>query len=490
MSRLRVYLKNTSLKVKIRLTYVALVVPIIILLIFGYSAMFKSAERYNEMINSAALAGEFSLDFKKDFDYETYLLIVGNKTTEESKMSELLEDANRVIDGLEEITTDSSDTDRLRSVKKYLGNLEKYKARIEANLSEEDKYDDNMQIWENDVQIVTSLIREEVFNFIYYEIRDMQTEREEMENFYYRFVYTSVVACVVIGILLVLFSIYLPASIAKPITQLVKVTKRVAQGDLTVRSDIVSKNEVGVLSESLNIMIDKTNELLAQITKEQVRIREAELELLQSQINPHFLYNTLDTIVWLAEGGYQKEVVSMVKSLSAFFRTSISRGKDVITISEEMVHARSYLEIQRFRYQDILNYDINIPDELGNYLIPKITIQPLIENALYHGIKNKRGGGKIVVSARILEDGFDILVSDDGIGMTDERLKQVKDGISSKAPSEKKIYGLYNVNERIKLKFGKDYGLNIESQEDIGTTSIIHLPKITEENKKMLSKDD
>ena len=227
-------------------------------------------------------------------------------------------------------------------------------------------------------------------------------------------------------------------------------------------------------------MIDKINELLEQVTTEQVRLRKAEFELLQSQINPHFLYNTLDAIIWLAEAGEQKKVVSMVRSLSEFFRTSLNRGKDIISVREELLHVRSYLEIQQVRYQDILNYDIDVPAELGNYLIPKITIQPLVENALYHGIKNKRGSGTIHIRGSRQEDFLVIEIEDDGIGISKERLWQVNDGIRKKILTGKDIYGLYNVNERIRLNFGEAYGINILSTYGEGTLVRILLPCIEE----------
>ena len=258
-------------------------------------------------------------------------------------------------------------------------------------------------------------------------------------------------------------------------------TDQVAKGDLTVRSDIRTGAEVGMLSDSLNTMIDKINELLEQVKKEQIRLRKAEFELLQSQINPHFLYNTLDTIVWLAEAGEQKKVVKMVGSLSEFFRTSLNQGKDIISIKEELQHVRSYLEIQQVRYQDILQYDIQVEEKLYKYLIPKITIQPLVENALYHGIKNKRGVGKIIISGRQEEDHFSILIEDNGIGISEERLSQVRAGVKNKVSTGKDIYGLYNVNERIHLNFGEKYGIIIESTYGEGTVVSVILPYMQEQ---------
>ena len=167
----------------------------------------------------------------------------------------------------------------------------------------------------------------------------------------------------------------------------------------------------------------------------------------------------------------------MVGSLSDFFRTSLNKVKEIVTIREELQHVRSYLEIQQIRYQDILTYEIDVPEELYINEIPKITIQPVVENALYHGIKQKRGGGKILVTG--VEDGADfcIRVSDDGIGMDEKRLSEVRLGLTDKDPDSKKIYGLYNVNERIRLDYGDEYGISIDSKYEAGTIVTIRLPK-------------
>ncbi len=476
MSVLKRYFRNTSLATKIRISYLLLVIPLVLLLIVSFYMMQDSSRKYNDMISSAVLAGDFSLDFKKDFDYETYLLIVGNKTVEESKLSDLIDDADSVVGGLMDVTTNNENLSRLKGVRKYLENLRKYEKRIVKNLETNEEYEANMEIWENDVQIVTGLIKEEIFRYVFYEIRDMQYEKAEMDRHYREAMTGGLIAFAILTVMVIAFSVYLPKSFTRPITDLVVITDRVSRGDLNARSDNDSLDEVGVLSQSMNQMIEKINELLSQITKEQIRIREAELELLQSQINPHFLYNTLDTIIWLAEGGDEKRVVGMVKSLSAFFRTSLSRGRDIITIREELLHAKSYLEIQQFRYQDILEYEINVPDEFSEYTIPKITIQPIVENALYHGIKNKRGGVRIIISDRKEGDDLVIAVSDNGIGMTPERLEEVVRGLDRKDLSGSAIYGLFNVNERIKLKFGDKYGITLHSVYNEGSTCNILLP--------------
>lgn len=467
---------NSTLAMKIRYFYLMLLVPIMIFLVFLLYNLWVVNRSYESMINSSVVASEFSLDFKKDFDYETYLLIVENKSIEEAKLDDMLSDANRIVERLEEFTNSRENISRLNSAKKYLKNLGIYKERIEQNLIEGNKYEVNLEIWENDVQIVTSLLQDTIFQYIYYEISDLQQLSAEYQKFFVGTVRFFLIAFACIFVSILFFSYYIPLSITRPIRKLSEVTDQVAKGDLSVRFDARSGVEVNRLSDSLNTMIDKINELLEQVTTEQIRLRKAEFELLQTQINPHFLYNTLDTIIWLAEAGKQREVVGMVGSLSEFFRASLNQGKDIISIREELQHVKSYLEIQQVRYQDILKYEIQVPGELDKYLIPKITIQPIVENALYHGIKNKRGLGRIRVSGKEEESGFAIQVEDNGIGINEERLRQVRDKIQYRTPAENDIYGLYNVNERIRLNFGEKFGISIESVYGEGTVVSIHLP--------------
>ena len=289
---------------------------------------------------------------------------------------------------------------------------------IEDNIREGNRYEDNMEIWENDVQIVTSLVGDTISQYIYYEIRGIQESRQQYQDFFVNMIRFSIIAFTLILVLFLFLSYYIPLSITSPIRRLTQVTDQVAKGDLTVRSDVTGGVEAQVLSDSLNTMIDKINELLEQVKTEQIRLRKAEFELLQSQINPHFLYNTLDAIVWLAEAGEQKKVVSMVGSLSDFFRISLNQGQDILDVKEELQHVRSYLEIQQMRYQDILQYEICVPEELNHCQIPKITLQPLVENALYHGIKNKRGKGMIRIEGELDGEDCILLITDNGKGMT------------------------------------------------------------------------
>lgn len=427
----------SSLTTKIRISYLVLLLPNIIFILFAFYNLQSISARYDEMLNSVVLASEFSLDFKNDFDYETYLLIVGNVSPEETNLPVLLSDARRVVENLKDYTFNQANMRRLESTEKYLNNLEQYTEHIKSNLQREDCYEDNILIWENDVQIVTGLIQESINEYIYYENKQLQIAQAENRAILVRTIQLSVIILVVVLGLIFIISLLAPIWITRPIKK--------------------------------------------QVTREQKRLRKAELDLLQAQINPHFLYNTLDAIVWSAEAGNQKQVVSMVGSLSDFFRTSLNRGKEIITIREELQHVRSYLEIQQIRYQDILSYEISVPEDIFEYRIPKITLQPLVENALYHGIKNRRGGGKIIVSGENKEDCILLKVIDDGMGMTKERKAEVERGLREATPEESSIYGLYNINERIRLTYGGSYGIYLESEFEKGTVVTVRLPKILTE---------
>ena len=277
-------------------------------------------------------------------------------------------------------------------------------------------------------------------------------------------------------VLALILSVYFSRILSLPIQKISKKMAGFHGNDYTRMEELHTKTELDQIGHSYNEMLGNIEQLVAEVKSQEKELRTVEVNMLLNQMNPHFLYNTLDTIVWLAEAGDQKRVVSMVGNLSDFFRTSLNQGKDIISIREELAHVRSYLEIQQVRYQDILRYEITVPEDLYEYKIPKITIQPLVENALYHGIKNKRGQGTITVTGKSKENGFVLYVRDNGIGMTQERLNEVRAGIQKLSYTGKEIYGLYNVNERIRLNFGETYGISIESTYGEGTCVSISLP--------------
>ncbi|MGB4659279.1 MAG: histidine kinase, partial [Mobilitalea sp.] len=264
--------------------------------------------------------------------------------------------------------------------------------------------------------------------------------------------------------------------------QLCEKTALVAKGDFTARTSCENHDEIAVLADSFNDMAIKLEQQVNSIRQEQENLRNMELKLLQTQINPHFLYNTLDTIVWLIEGNKNKEAIDIVISLSEFFRIVVSKGRDFIHIYEEEIHIKSYLEIQQSRYKDILDYEINIPKELYPYQIPKLTLQPLVENSLYHGVKMLRARGKITVTGEMKGEDICFHVIDNGVGMDEEELQALRKEIEMPGSAQSAGFGLANVNERIKLNFGDEYGLDIQSKKGEGTAITITIPARLLEN--------
>ena len=234
--------------------------------------------------------------------------------------------------------------------------------------------------------------------------------------------------------------------------------------------------EVQELSDSFEHMVLRIQELMTTVREEEINLRKTELKALQAQINPHFLYNTLDSIAWMCEQGRNADAVKMVHALARLFRISISRGHELIPIAKEIEHAESYLQIQMYRYKNQFTYTFDVdPDCLG-YYCNKITLQPIIENSINHGLELMVEEGRIDVCVR--QDGDDIVfsVQDNGVGMSEEQIK----AIMQHGPTDRTGIGIKNVNDRLKIYFGRNYGLHITSEPDVGTCVEIRMPKIRE----------
>ncbi len=273
--------------------------------------------------------------------------------------------------------------------------------------------------------------------------------------------------------LAVVAAYFFTSSVAKPVLGLRALMKRVEHGDLSVRFKETRSDELGELGRGFNEMIERIQSLIDQVYAEQMSKRDAELRILQEQIKPHFLYNTLDTIQWMAQEHRVDEVVSMVGALTSLFRIGLSKGKEMISLPDELEHIRSYLFIQKARYEDKFDYDISVREGLAKCCVLRLILQPLVENAIYHGIKERRGQGRLRVEARIEERGGarDLLLSvrDDGVGMGEEELARLAASLEDGSGPYLGGYGIRNVHERIRLTFGQPYGLSFYSVLGEGT---------------------
>lgn len=256
-----------------------------------------------------------------------------------------------------------------------------------------------------------------------------------------------------------------------PLKDLRETMLEIASGTQNLRAKEAGAYELREVTRQFNAMLDQIDQLMADVRRQEEATRQYELQALSSQINPHFLYNTLDTIIWMAEFQDSQRVVQVTKSLATYFRLALNQGKDLISLSDEINHVRQYLFIQKQRYGDKLEYEIDEEPDFDNLVLPKLVLQPLVENALYHGIKEKEGQGHIKVSVQRQDIGLVIRIEDDGVGFqatSDSSQSQLKRG----------GVGLQNVDQRLKLHFGDNYQMKIDSAPSKGTTVEIYLNKI------------
>lgn len=263
--------------------------------------------------------------------------------------------------------------------------------------------------------------------------------------------------------------------VVKPLKKLEKYMVQVNPDNMDQRMEILTDDEIGHLSMKFNQMMDRIRNLKEQVIEEQKDKRKYELQALQAQINPHFLYNTLDSIIWMAETN-DSNIVAMTEALAKLFRISLNKGNEEISLERELEHVKNYLIIQSMRYADKFTYEISAEPGVERCRTIKLILQPIVENCIYHGIKKKRGTGKITIRAYRREQNLIIEVSDDGCGMPEEICRKIlSDEIESENISGSGI-GVKNVNERIQLRFGKKYGLSYSSEEGVGTTVTYVLP--------------
>lgn len=285
-------------------------------------------------------------------------------------------------------------------------------------------------------------------------------------------------AAVAILLAALVSSIVISRALSRPLKGLSRAMRQFEKNaDTFTYAPVGGAREVQELSESFSHMVVKIQHLMETVRREEINLRKTELKALQAQINPHFLYNTLDSIAWMCEQGRNDEAVQMVNALAQLFRISISRGHELIPIRSELRHAESYLKIQKHRYKNQFSYRFNVDESCLDFLCNKITLQPIIENAIYHGINGLVDEGEIVITLRA--DGSDVVftVADNGVGMEEEQIQ----AILRKERSDHTGIGIKNVNDRLKIYFGEGYGITIDSEPDVGTTVTIRMPQVREE---------
>jgi len=469
---------NLSIRVKI---LVALCIVIFLMGITNVVSMLQVlsySRQYDAIITNITTANSISGSIKPDIDNEMWKIVSGKVKFSEGKQYEIMDNVNAKVSWMMANTDSQKAKVKLDLILRTLQSLNEYVDQMGDRIAHNSTAAENEAVLEN-IRFATAVREEVVQNFVLYEAPRTESQYQVMREGFVRWQILSIILIFSAVGFSVVAAWSLSRSIYAPIKKLHDVTTTITKQDLQALMSSDNVDEITELGMSFNIMIGKIKELLDSKIKEQENLKKAELRALQAQINPHFLYNTLDTIIWMAESKKTDEVVEIVSALSNFFRISLSKGMDWITIGEEIERIKSYLTIQKMRYKDILDFKIEVDEDVSENTILKLILQPLVENALYHGIKNKRQGGTISVRAKRKGEAEILLeVEDDGIGFTLEKLNQLHAELSDDSGDIKpeSDFGLGNVNKRIRLYYGKPYGLSIQSAYSTGTRVTLVIP--------------
>jgi len=472
--------KQLPMSSKLRRLIAGILVPMAIVIAILIGILCWYSIQYRTILQNVTSASAFNQNFKGEVDLKMFYYVSDSAYADGKPMDEV-ENARKLAEKLLGQTTEKKSIEAIESVRDLCITLESRMDEIDNAKS----YDERMTQLENNIYILTDLIQTYMYDYLYYESVHLSLLQNDITHQAQLLIIATIATMIILIFIIGSYASYMANGITQPLTSLTKRVEDIKEGDFTVHSPVkASEIEIQTLSDGFEEMVGKLNSLIQENKRAERRKRHAELELLQSQINPHFLYNTLDTIIWLVEADKKQESIEMVSALSDFFRFGLSKGQDVITLEEEQKHVLSYLSIQKVRYQDRMDYEVNIPESLYKYSVPKLTLQPLVENSIYHGIKLQREKGSIRVDAVEVGDKIELTVKDNGAGMTHERLLEMRNAIEN---GEKIGFGLRTVHQRMQLLYGEEYGLTISSAEGVGTTITAVIPKIEGDEKGLLN---
>ena len=476
-----------SFRKTLLITYISIVSITFIPSVYSIIASQIHTNQYNQIIWNVSRANRINEIASDDIPSELWEIICGKKEIADGDQNKMMDEITTGLTLMLLKNQNSQSRAKLEVANRANLTLRRNIDMLITNMKNGSTVTQNEAALD-EIRTITALFSDLIQDFIVTEIESANRTNQSIRT-------TSIILTaiqIIITILAVLISFRSFKSVSRaiqnPIADMEKLSTKVANGDLTARIDIPHVSELDTLAQNMNTMTEQIDVLIKKNIQEQKNFQKAEMTALQAQITPHFLYNTFDTIIWLAEEEKTDEVVRITKAFSDFLRISLSRGHEWITIGQELDHIKNYLTIQKIRYADILNYEIQADPSLLEFKIIKLVLQPLVENAIYHGIKNKRGRGHLKVTAEYTDDTHTFItftVTDDGAGFTEERLGQVKNELKDASANAEKlssVYGLYNVNKKLKLYYGdKTDGLVIQSEHKKGSTISFTIPCTFEE---------
>lgn len=473
------FFQYRSILKKIKYSYVIIIGLMLIPPLINIAAFLVQTFSYDAMITSVSKTNRLNQMVKTEITNELWDIIAGNKRFEAGTQFKTINTIRATLNEIKETTASLKNRQLLDVAERALGTLEQKVNLLGFQMQHNARVDENEKLLD-EIRGVAALISDILQDFIVLEIESAAETNERMKNTALIMTLFQILMSALVTLFAVLAQRSVSRSISNPIQTLETMSTSIAEGDLSVRAELPNVVELDNLTSNLNFMAGRINDLIKANIQEQKNKQKSEMKALQAQITPHFLYNTFDTIIWLAEGRQYDKVISITRAFSNFFRISLNRGKDWVNVEEEFEHVRSYLTIQKIRYRDILDYRVDCQAEMTGKTVLNLLLQPLVENALYHGIKNKRGKGFLSVRGWMEGSLLWFSVEDDGVGMSPERLADIMSQLSGPTDPEglSQVYGLYNVNKRLELFYGKDTGLRIESEPKKGTCVTFCVPEV------------
>ena len=432
---------------------------------------------YQNTINNIEEANQLSGKVDAIVLEEMWDLVFGQKSVADVQVNNVIEELRADLDHIQTNTNTAKEKNTLAVALRTLDSLETYQNKLIENIANDEPLEKNQYVMVQ-VDSVIELLSEILQEFVRVEISLASQTNQDLIQ--------SVLLLIAFQLLLILLIIYFISknrrfvreNLQNPLDRLVELSDELAQGHLGFRAVLPDTPELRTLTSSLNKMADDLTRLLEENALKQYHLAQSEVRVLQAQITPHFIYNSLDAIVSLIEVERYEQATEMTYALSDFFRISLSKGHDWIPLSKELRHVADYLTILKIRYGEMLTYEINQQTTSQDLLVLKMILQPLVENAVYHGTKFVRRVGKITITIQEYEQTIQMSVRDNGIGISHERLMAIQHNLKEKTdPDPENGYGLYNVYRRLLLNYGSDVQFDIASIESQGTTISIIVPK-------------
>jgi two-component system, sensor histidine kinase YesM len=480
LERLKSFFISASIIKTIKTSHIVIIVLLLVPLMLSLVTALFNTLSYHRLIANVEKTNALNQIVKTAVTNELWDIVAGNKSFSSGEQYRII---NRINDQIADIMNNTGDVENrrlLEVVVRALNTLTRNVDRLGVQMENKAPVTENERMLD-EIRGVAALVSELLQDFIVREIESAAAANRRLVT------RAIIIGMAELGIIIfaVIFSLLVQMSVSRSVVRsigsLVSLSGSIADGNLDARAEVPHVQELEGLTKDLNTMADKIKTLIEENIREQRNLQKSEMKALQAQITPHFLYNTMDSIVWLAESNRNEEVISITRAFSDFFRISLNRGNEWVHVRDEFKHIENYLTIQKIRYRDILDYSVEYELEMEQKIMLKLLLQPLIENALYHGIKNKRSRGTI--SVRGWQDGkfLRFTVEDNGIGMTEKQLASVKEQLAktpeSQKPEEARIYGLYNVAKRLELYYNRTDLLDITSVYREGSSVTLLVPE-------------